>query len=239
MWRCVSLGLIAWLALAAPASAGDLKIEVTFSDKLMEHMDTLNKIEREREENFRKFYDDYRASLNETSRRFDRVRFGKVAWAGTTLIPNIKDFTVENFIKALVKENLHRAGFDQVSGVLRVHIDRIKVANHSLAFLSGRGRGNPVVTRDGTAPADSNTDTYVLGSIQHFDSNGQSIKSVKIKANFLYKVTVDNDYQGPGFAFSVTDPSFRMGPALTCFIEKGLNSLFSTKAFYGAVLVGP
>lgn len=239
MWRCVSLGLMALLAVTAPATAENLKIEVTFSDKLMQHMDTLNKIEREREQNFRKFYDDYRASLNETSRRFDRVKFGKVAWAGATLIPNINDFTVENFVETVVKENLRRAGYDQVSGVLRVHIDRIKVANHSLAFLSGSGRGNPVVTRDGSAPAGANTDTYVLGSIQHLDPSGQTIKSVKIKANFLYKVTVDNDYSGPGFAFSVTDPSFRVGPALTCFVEKGLDTLFSTKAFYGVVLVGP
>ena len=232
--------LFAGLVLAASASAASAAtVEVGFSDKLARNMGTLNSIEREREANFRKFYDDYRASKTETARRFDTVKFGDVAWAGSTLIPNVADFTVENFIKALVQENLRRAGFDNVDGTLRIQIERIKVANHSLSFLANSQDVDPVVIRNGSTSPGSNRDSYVLGSIQHLDAAGNVLKSVKISANFVYDVTVDNDYQGPGFAFSVTDPSFRVGPALTRFIEKGLDTLFGTDAFFGAVLVGP
>ena len=232
--------LIAALLMAVGSSgAFAANVEVGFSGKLARNMDRLNSIEREREENFRKFYDDYQASRTQTARRFDTVKFGNVAWAGETLIPNIDDFTVENFIKALVQENLRRAGFENVDGTIRVQIDRIKVANHSLSFLSTGGDFDPVVIRNGSTSAGTNKDTYVLGSVQHLDANGNVVKSVKVSANFVYDVTVDNDYQGPGFAFSVTDPSFRVGPALTRFLEKGLNALFGTDAFYGAVLVGP
>jgi len=232
--------IFAALVLALGASgAFAANVEVGFSSKLTRNMASLNSIEREREANFRKFYDDYRASKTETARRFDNVKFGKVAWAGETLIPNIEDFTVEAFIKALVQENLRRAGFDSVDGTLRIQIDRIKVANHSLPFLANSQDFDPVVIRNGSTSPGTNRDTYVIGSIEHLDGAGKVVKSVKITANFVYNVTVDNDYQGPGFAFSVTDPSFRVGPALTRFIEKGLDALFGTDAFYGAVLVGP
>ncbi|HXV73276.1 MAG TPA: hypothetical protein VD713_00960 [Sphingomonadales bacterium] len=239
MPKLPSLVLAGLLLALCPLGASAANVEVAFSSKLERNMDALNAIEREREENFRKFYDDYRASLTETARRFDHVKFGNVAWAGETLIPNIEDFTVENFIKALVQENLRRAGFDNVDGTIRVQVDRIKVANHSLSFIANSQDFDPVVIRNGSTSPGTNKDSYVLGSIQHVDAAGNVVKSVKISANFIYDVTVDNDYQGPGFAFSVTDPSFRVGPALTRFVEKGLDTLFGTEAFYGAVLVGP
>jgi hypothetical protein len=239
MPRILTLLFAGLLVAFGAAGASAANVEVVFSGKLARNMDKLNSIEREREENFRKFYDDYRASLTETARRFDRVKFGNVAWAGETLVPNIENFTVENFLKALVQEDLRRAGFENVDGTLRLQIDRIKVANHSLSFLSNSQDVDPVIIRDGTTSPVSNRDSYVMGSIQHLDANGNVVKSVKISANFVYDVTVDNDYQGPGFAFSVTDPSFRVGPALTRFVEKGLDTLFGTDAFYGAVLVGP
>lgn len=239
MPKLISAIFAALLIAIGSSGAFAANVEVGFSGKLARNMDKLNSIEREREENFRKFYDDYQASRTQTARRFDTVKFGNVAWAGQTLIPNIEEFTVENFIKALVQENLRRAGFDNVDGTIRVQIDRIKVANHSLSFLANSQDFDPVVIRNGSTSAATNKDSYVLGTIQHLDAAGTVVKSVKVSANFIYDVTVDNDYQGPGFAFSVTDPSFRVGPALTRFLEKGLDALFGTDAFYGAVLVGP
>lgn len=211
--------LFAFGAPGANAAAHIVDVEVSFSGRLTENMSTLNAIEKEREENFRQFYDDYRASRTRTARRFDTVKFGDVAWAGETLIPNIENFTVENFIAALVNENLRRAGFEDVDGAIRVHVDRLKVANHSLSFLTSN-------------------DTYVIGTFEHVGENGQVIKSVKVSANFVYDITVDNDYSGPAFAFSVTDPSHRVGPALTRFVQKGLQNLFDSDAFYGPILVG-
>lgn len=211
--------LFAFGASATIAAADIVNVEVSFSGRLTQNMDTLNAIEKQREENFRQFYDDYRASRTQTSRRFDTVKFGDVEWAGKALIPEIENFTVQNFITALVNENLSRAGFEDVDGTIRVHVERLKVANHSLSFLSS-------------------SDTYVIGTFEHVGENGQVVKTVKVSANLVYDVTVDNDYAGPAFAFSVTDPSHRIGPALTRFVQKGLQNLFDSNAFYGPILVG-
>lgn len=249
MKRFVTVLVAAVLFAAGQATGYAAEVEVGFSGKLTRNMDRLNEIEKEREINFRKYLDDIEAAPVRSDRRFDRTKFSEVAWAGETLIPDINNYTVENFLKALVKEDMKRAGFDDVEGTIRLKIDRIKVANHSLSFVSNSRGFDPqisndihfsgVVSRDGTTSPGSNIDTYVLGSIEQLDENGTVVKSVKVTATLVYDTTVDNNYQGPGFAFSVTDPSERVGPALTYFVKKGLDKLFDTDAFYGPVVVGP
>lgn len=239
MQRFITLLTAAVLFAAGQATAFAAEVEVGFSGKLARNMDRLNAIEQEREENFRKYTDDIEAAPVRSDRRFDRVKFADVAWAGETLIPDLGNYTVENFLRALVQENLKRAGYGDVEGTIRLEIDRIKVANHSLAFLSNNQDIRPVIVRDGSTSPGSNIDTYVLGSIERVDENGNVVERARITANMVYDTTVDNDYQGPGFAFSVTDPSERVGPALARFVQKGLNKLFDTEAFYGPVVVGP
>lgn len=201
---------------AFPAFAAD--VEVEFSSKLERNMATLNSLEQQKEERFRQNLDDSSRSVASSARRFNKTRFSEVAWAGETLIPDLGNYSVENLTIALVKETLNRAGMGDLEGSIRLTIQRLKVANHSLSFLRG-------------------SDTYVIGTLEHLDSNGRVLSSTKVSANLVIGFTANNAYQGPNYAFSSTDPANRVGPALARFVQKGLENLFSGQEFVGPIVI--
>ena len=194
-------------------------VDVSFSSKLTRNMDRLNAIEARHEEFFRTYRDSYRADRVDSAATFNKSRFGEVVWAGEALIPNIADFTVENLTTALVSESLERANMGNLEGTIRIRVDRIKVANHSLNFLRS-------------------TDSYVIGTIEHVGANGNVLKSTKVSANLVYDVSVDVHYAGPGFAFFSGDAALRVGPAIARFVEKGLENLFEDREFTRVTLIG-
>lgn len=195
-------------------------VEVSYSSKLTRSMDRLNAMEIRYEEFFRKYRDSYRADAVSSNKLFNVSRLGNVAWAGETLIPNLADFNVTNLTKALVIESLERAGLGNLEGTIRIKVERLKVTRHSLSFLRS-------------------TDSYVIGTFEHIDANGNVLKSIKFSANLVYDVSVDLQYTGPGFAFFTGDAALRVGPALARFIEKGLENLFDDREFTKVTLIGP
>lgn len=202
--------------IASTAFAAD--VEVNFSSYLDGKMGALNRIEKDREERFRKDLDDANNTAVNTARRANVTRFGNVAWAGETLIPDLNNYSVENLTIAMVKETLNRAGMDDVVGTIRLNIDRLRVSNHPLSVLTA-------------------SDSYVIGTLVHVDANGSVLKSTKVSANLVFNRTVDHNYQGPDYAFSSTDPFNRVGPALARFVQKGLENLFGDKDFVGPIVI--
>lgn len=209
----------ATLLLVFSATAHAANVDVAFSSKLNRNMDALNSLEQKYEQFFRAFRDSYQADQVDSAAKHNTSVLYDVAWAGETLIPDIANFTVENLTKALVTESLARAGLDDLEGTIKVRIDRIKVANHSLNFLRSM-------------------DSYVIGSIEHIGTNGDVLKSAKFSANLVFDVSVDIHYAGPGFAFYSGDETLRVGPTLTRFVEKGLENLFEGRNFPHVTLIG-
>ncbi|MEE8258205.1 MAG: hypothetical protein V3R20_00790 [Sphingomonadales bacterium] len=215
--KSLALALVIGIGgVATTAFAAD--VEVDFSSYLDEKMGALNRIEQAREERFRKDLDDANNSAVNTARRTNVTRFGNVAWAGETLIPDLNNYTVENLTIALVNETLNRAGMGDVAGTIRLSIDRLRVQNHPLGILTA-------------------SDSYVIGTLEHVDANGSVLKSTKVSANLVFDRTVDHNYQGPDYAFSATDPFNRVGPALARFVQKGLENLFGDEDFVGPIVI--
>ena len=202
--------------IASTAFAAD--VEVDFSSYLNGKMGALNRIEKDREERFRRNLDDANITSLKSPRRANVTRFGNVAWAGELLIPDLNNYTVENLTIALVKETLNRAGMGDVVGTIRLNIDRLRVQNHPISVLTA-------------------SDSYVIGTLEHVDANGSVLKSTKVSANLVFNRTVDHNYQGPDYAFSSTDPVNRVGPALARFVQKGLENLFGDEDFVGPIVI--
>jgi len=212
-----SLALTFVLGVLNFANAAD--IEVVFSDRLAKNMDTLNNIEREREEFFRETNDDTGSQRGRSSQFLHVAKLENVDWAVESLIPNVDDFTVERLIKAMAAETLKRADMGNLEGTIRLTIKTMKVANHSLSFLRG-------------------TDSYIIGTIEHIGANGQVLESSKVSANLVIDASVDASYSGPDFAFYATDSKDRIGPTLSRFIQKGLELLFKGRDFSGPIIIG-
>ena len=105
-----------------------------------------------------------------------------------------------------------------MDGTIRISIDQLRVSNHPVAYLTA-------------------ADSYVIGSLQHLDADGNVLKSTRVSANLVFNRTVDHNYNGPDYAFSSTDPSNRVGPALARFVQKGLENLFGDEDFAGPIII--
>lgn len=218
---------IATLALvAAPVAAladsaieiTDSAIEITLSTRLQALEKRIDAIERQREKRFRKNRH-YDRNAAVSVRRFAKTHYRDVAWANELLVSDLAAYGVKNLLAALVNESLNRAGIDRTGVTLRVHLDALRVANHSLARLSGAV-------------------TYAYGSISLIDTaSGQVVRVADISANLVIDPTVDYGYQGPDFVFEDTDPSRRVGPALAYFVMTGLGELYKDAEFPRPVTV--
>ena len=202
--------------IATSAMAAD--VEVGFSAKLGEKMGSINRVEQDKEERFRRKLDDGNITSVRSARRANVTRFANVAWAGETLIPDLNDYSVKNLTAALVNESLNRAGMGNLDGTIRLNIDQLRVSNHPVAYLTA-------------------ADSYVIGTLQHLDKDGNVLKSTRVSANLVYNRTVDHNYKGPDYAFSTTDPFNRVGPALARFVQKGLENLFGDEDFAGPIVI--
>ncbi len=212
-----SLALTFFLGVFNFANAAD--VGVVFSGRLASNIEKLNDIEREQERFFRETNDDNGAQRGRSSQFLHVIKLNNVNWAVETLIPNVDDYTVGKFIEAMTSETLKRAGMEDLGGTIVLTIKTIKVANHSLSFLRG-------------------TDTYVIGTIEHIGADGKVLDSKKVSANLVIDFSVDASYDGPDFAFWATDSKDRVGPALSRFIQKGLELLFPDKKFSGPIVIG-
>lgn len=206
--------------VAAPAAAtlADSAIEITLSTRLQALEKRIDAIERQREKRFRKNRH-YDRNAAVSVRRFAKTHYRDVAWANELLVSDLAAYGVKNLLAALVNESLNRAGIDRTGVTLRVHLDALRVANHSLARLSGAV-------------------TYAYGSISLIDTaSGQVVRAADISANLVIDPTVDYGYQGPDFVFEDTDPSRRVGPALAYFVMTGLGELYKDAEFPRPVTV--
>lgn len=209
-----SVMLAGLLAIGTPALAEPV-IEIEFSKKLDKRMDAIDRIERIREERFRK-------TLVDESSPFVTVQgplnqeFRDVNWAGEMLVPALEDFSVRSLMTAMVRYNLARAVPD-FEGAVSLKVKRLKVSDHSVAYLRS-------------------SSSYITGSIEVRDVDGKLIADEKLTANFVLDPSVDSNYQGPKLAFAETDENDRVGPALAYFVEKALEDVWPERK---KEIVGP
>lgn len=206
MIRLMVIAIVSVMASSVPAQA-DGDIEVTLSARLQAIEARIDRIERDREERFRK-NQHYDVNPARSSRRFASTHYQNVAWANELLISDVADYGLRNLLSALVNESLNRAGIDRSGVIVRLHLDVLRVANHSVARING-------------------SITYASGSISLVDAaSGRVLRSSKVTANPIVHPTLDMGYQGPDFAFEDTDLNLRVGPVLSYFVMKGLEKLY-------------
>ena len=203
---------------AAGVAHADIAVEVSLSEKLQKRVARIDAIEQRREEDFRRHGTDDR-NVVRSSRRFIRSELPGVQWAGELLIADAADYGVENLLVALVKENMRRAGKDGFDDTIRVTLNRLGVANHSLSVLRSAS-------------------DYAVGTFEIVDSASGAVKqTAEVRTSLGIGFEVNPHYDGPDFAFADTDPSRRVGPVLTDFVQEGLEELFPGEAFAGPVVV--
>jgi len=203
-----------------PASAGatDVTVEVAYAPYVAGLIPALDTIERQRETSFRKYRDDLGFNRLQTRRRLAKSLIDHVKWANESLIKDAASYGVTPLIKAMVRENLEKSGLGDKGGTVHVQIDRLRVANHSIARISGHS-------------------SYITGSMRYTDASGRDVATGEFSANLVVDYTVDYSYNGPDYAFADTDISRRVGPTVAYFIKKGMGKLFPGNKFAGPILV--
>ncbi len=206
------LALGATVVFAGTALA-DNAVEVSFADGLQKYVSNIDGIEKKREALFREYRTDTIVSRIRSERRFANTYFNNVRWASEQLVADAEDYGVETVVSALVRMGMERAGLGAGNNLIRVHIKRIKVANHSIARLSG-----PI--------------TYATGTFTLVDAaTGQTVRSADVSANLVVNPTVDRNYQGEDWAYPDVDSDNRVGPVLAYFVSKGLGKLYPESEF--------
>ncbi|GEQ97768.1 hypothetical protein JCM17844_14050 [Iodidimonas gelatinilytica] len=200
------------------ATAPAYKLDIEFSGKLLKRMKVINRVERIREERFRKSLVDepgMRSSLQSQGVSL----FRDVEWAGERLIPDLHGYTVEALVRGMMARNLARAVPD-FAGEIRLKLDRIKVDNHPVAYLRA-------------------SHSYVVGKLEVRDADGHKIFEDKMTFPLVADFSLDSNYDGPRFAFAQTDESNRVGPVLAHFVEKALERVWpdQEEAIVGPVII--
>lgn len=205
MPRAAAAVLALWAGHAAiaqaPPAPPSRQVEIVFSKRLERALPAIDRIERVREERFRASRSDNSADRRSVFRHA-AARTEGVSWAGERLVPDLGDYSIATLLRALVEANLDHAAPD-FEGTLRLEIERIKIAGHSLALLRG-------------------SNSYVVGSIALADPDGRPLFEDRVRASLVVRPTLDLDHDGPEFAFAETDESDRAGPTLSYFVEKAL-----------------
>lgn len=210
------IALAGFLFSAAAGSAGAVDVDIKFSQNLAKVMPKVNSIERQREDQFRRYRQTKRTSFN-NSRRLASAHWPAVQWANEVLVPDFDDFSVEALTRGFVSASLARAGVDGVERVV-IELDRLHVKNYSITTL--RGPSN-----------------YAIGSITAYDAAGNVIGTADVTANLVVDFLTAPRYEGNDFAFPDTSQHLRVGPTLAYFVYKGLGRIFPDREFARTVMI--
>lgn len=204
--------------MAGEASAAPV-VEVTYSKGLTKRLDGIDQMEQMLEERFRKTGTDDPSVTRSTISRFAKVKTAGTRWAGEQLIPDVKNYGLTPLVTALTVDNLARAVPD-FDGTIHYEIDRLRVASHPVAYLSG-------------------SHSYVMGKITVLAPDGSVMKSEAVSANLVVDPSVDLSYQGEKYAFIETDEEDRVGPTLSYFVKRALETAFPDHKdeIYGPVII--
>lgn len=206
------LSLISLSAMAA-------QVTVDFAPGVERYLEGINSLEQEREADFRNNLHSNQGPLNSVF-TFNRQRLEGTDWAGQRLISDVADYTVDNLVRRLAEDNLARLGEVAAEGALEIRIERIRIANYSIARISA-------------------ANTYVEGSVRWLDEQAASHREEQITANLVKYPVLDQAYTGPEYAFAEPDENNRIGPVLSYFVEQSLERLFPGRQadIHGPVLV--
>ncbi|GAB4135103.1 MAG: hypothetical protein Kow00104_19560 [Rhodothalassiaceae bacterium] len=202
------IAAIAMMAILSAPALGAPQITVEFAKRIEKRLDAIDRIERIREERFRRTLVDEPSPFQTIQGPLNQ-EFRDVRWAGEMLVPDLESFGMRPLITAMVAHNLARAVPD-FDGSVRLEIKRLKVRDHSVAYLRSEN-------------------SYVTGEIEVRDASGSLIFSDKLTANFVLDPSVDSNYRGPKLAFAETDEDDRIGPTLAYFVERALERVWPDK----------
>ena len=207
---------VALLAGAAMPAAAD--VTVSYSPTLEKYLESVDRVERQREKIFRKFNVDRGGSIvGRSSDILAKNRYKGTEWGNERAIPNIEDFSVTNLLEAMLERGVKAANPD-FDGSVQVHIDRLNVSNHSVSILR--------------AP-----NTYMEGTVKLLNADGTVVAEEKIKAIPTRKYTVDRSYDGEDYAYVQSTITTRVGPVFADFTEEALEKLFPEYDAPGFILL--
>jgi len=215
---CLGAILIAVVGFAVgpvAVNAAEIDVSVTFAEKLKVHVDRLNVLEKKREIYFRKHRGERRHG---PPPRLARSRYGKIEYGVERLIPDVKDFSIENVIRRAVQRNLGLMELKNTPVRVTVHIKEMVIQNSPLARLSS-------------------FNTYMKGKVELFDSKGMSLGAVDITRNLFNNRSVDRYYNGPEYAFLAESAMVRTAPIALEFVEKALERLYKNKDVPGVIFI--
>lgn len=209
------IALSGFMFATSAASAEQIEVAVSFSDKLQAQISRLNAIEMKREVYFRKYRGERRHG---PPPRLARTRFGKIEYGVERLIPDVKDFSLENVIRRAFQRNLGLMELKNTPVRVVVHIDEMTIQNSPLARLSS-------------------FNTYMKGKVELFDSKGMSLGAVDITRNLFNNRSADRQYDGPEYAFLAESAIVRAAPIALEFVEKALERLYHDKDVPGVIFI--
>lgn len=194
-------------------------VEVSFSKGLERRMASINNLEQTFEERFRENRHDGHTFAETGTQRYAKSKTTGTEWAGTRLIGDLSDFTLENLVQALVAYNVNRAVPD-FRGRIEIDISRLKLTNPSIAFLEW-------------------SRSYARGHVRVTGADGRVLFDDEVTANLVIDTTVNRSHDGPELAFVEIDPSRRVGPTLAQFVERALEQVWpaSKNDIVGPVIV--
>lgn len=203
------------VALIVPAVSAD--VHVTFSEELNEKMDRIDAIEIRRETQFRKHGIESIGNVNATRLKFEARRYRGTEWGNERAIPELKDFSTQNLIAAMIERGVEEAapGFE---GDIHVHVKKLKVANFSLATLQS-------------------FQSWMEGDVTVKDADGNILDEHHINTGIVPKFSVSTRYKGRGYAFRDRYVGTRVGPIAAEFSQKALEKMYPSYDAPGLVVL--
>ncbi|MCK0067916.1 hypothetical protein [Kordiimonas laminariae] len=210
-----AIGAVFIMAAAMPAQAD---VKVSYSDTLEKYHSALDRVELGREETFRKFRTDRGRGASIRPRDYiNKSRFSGTEWGNERAIPEIENFSVDNLIVAMFERGIHAAKPD-FDGDILVHVDHLRVRNHSVSILSS-------------------FNTFMEGTVTLLDADGKVVAKEKVKAYPTRNFTVSRSYKGSEYAYRTGSLNTRVGPIFANFSEAALEKLFPEYDAPGFILV--
>ena len=214
----VKLGLLAGLALTTTAvSASDATVELVFDEYLSKRMDSISRIDKQREKVFRKFRRDGSRQAQRPRDSLNNSRFFNTEWGNERLIPDLDDYSVPALITEMMMRGIKEADSD-FDGRVVLEVTNLNVANFPLAAIQS-------------------FNSRMEGSVKMYDASGKLIAEHDVWTAIVPNFSASRNYKGPDYAYRGTAAATRVGPVAAEFTEDALNKLFPDYDAPGAVFL--
>ncbi len=215
--KFLSLCALAIGFFAMPSANADVNVTLSFSESLEKSMPQINRVEKNREKVFRRFYTEGTRSSIPRNALLNRSRFSGTEWGNERLIPSLEDYTVPALLKAMFKKGVLEADPD-FDGEIIVHVDKMRVNGFSVLKLRG-------------------VNNYMSGTVKLVGRDGKLIKEETVSTQITRSFSASRHYTGRDYAYRIEAKDTRIGPIAVEFSEKALTKLYPEYDARGAVFL--